>query len=151
MLTVSLDKTKVDLKLAKIAEQVKDFREPFDEIGTDLLEYYGDVVFETQGVASGVAWRPLAPATLLMRKEHRGYYAQAAIEEGKILVWTGRLKHGFQKAVERTKLTISNPVEYFKYHQAGKGRPPRRKMLALNKDTLIIIRARMADFLRRIV
>lgn len=151
MLEITLDKTKVEMRLSKLAEKLRDLSQPFNQVGDDLIDYFGNKVFESQGVEStGANWRKLAPATLYMRAHHRGYYAQPAEREDRILVWTGRLHRGFTKKAERAQLTISNDVEYFKYHQLGGGHLPQRKMLAINKIVLTIVKTRIEEYTQQI-
>ena len=57
----------------------------------------------------------------------RGHYRNTPIATNKILIWTGALKNGFKKKVERMRLTISNNVKYFKYNQKT------RAMLGINR------------------
>lgn len=139
-LSFTLDKTVVQTKLVKMAERVADLAPALETIGDELLHLFGDTVFEQQGVA-GEAWRQLAPSTQRMRLRHWGYYASPSSESSdrRILIWTGRLQHGFYKAVEARRLEIGNNVEYFKYHQAAGGRPPQRRMLALTSDVVAMV------------
>lgn len=96
-------------------------KKALDDTGDDLVKYFGDDVFRKQGVG-GERWKALAPSTLMARAHGWGYYAQTPIARGKILIWTGRLKSGFQKVVKTSSLIIKNTVDYFKYHQLGKRR-----------------------------
>ena len=115
--TIRLDDTEVKKKLNQLAGDLKDFSDPFTQAGSELLDYYSKDVFSSQGVESGAPWRQLSATTLKMRENRTGYYRQPPIITGKILIWTGRLKSGFKKTVEKTRLTIGNTVDYFKYHQ----------------------------------
>ncbi len=151
MLTISIDQTKVQKKLNSVLDGLKDFTPIFEESGDDLLQYYGKTVFDSQGTESGVAWRSLSPATLYMRAHRYGYYKQPYLMMGQKLVWTGRLKKGFIKTIEATKLIISNPVDYFKYHQLGSSRTPKRKMLAVNKTVITMVMARFSEYLKKII
>lgn len=150
-LHISLDDTEVKKKLNQLMGDIKDFKEPFNDAGNQLLSFYGKDVFKTQGMASGEPWRALSATTLKLRAERRGHYANTPIATNLILVWTGRLQRGFEKTVSATKLVISNAVEYFKYHQQATGRPPQRKMLHINSKVIEIVVGAINDYLVKII
>jgi len=118
----------------ELSRKIKDFKEPLNDTGDDLLGFFGGKVFSSQGTEStGIKWKSLAPATLYMRAKRFGHYAKKPITTSKILIWTGALKKGFTKDVSKTILKISNGVEYFKYNQ------PAREMLTINRKVLEIV------------
>lgn len=135
-LKITLDDTEVRKKLNQLADDLKDFKEPFKQAGDELLDYFGNKVFDSQGKEAGEPWRALSATTLKMREARIGHYKKPPITTNKILIWTGALKKGFDKTVERTRLTIFNTVDYFKYHQKAGGRPPQRKMLTINSKVI---------------
>jgi phage gpG-like protein len=152
VLKISLDSTQITKKLNQIVRDITDFSEPFQKTGDDLLKYYGDENFQKQGGATGDNWRELSAATLKMRANRTGYYRQTPIQTGKKLIWTGRLKKGFESVVAKTKLIIKNDVDYFKYHQLGSGRrPPQRKMLSISKKTIEIVIKRINEYALKII
>lgn len=134
MFKITLDDTKVKKSLDGLAKGVQNFQEPLNKASEKLMDVYGNRTFEEQG-AAGEKWRPLSAATLMARKNRWGYYKQAGTD-GKTLIWTGRLRAGFRKKVNRVKLVIDNTVSYFKYHQERGGKTPQRRMLFLNADTI---------------
>lgn len=136
-LTISLDDTQVRKKLDALTRGVRDFRRPLDEIGDDMLDIYGNRVFQDQGVPAGEPWRKLSVTTLLARQHRSGYYKNTPIVLGKILIWTGRLMRGFRKHVSPTRLVVDNTVPYFKHHQESRGRTPQRRMLFLNAKIVL--------------
>lgn len=150
-LSFSLDDTKVVKRLGKISGGVTDFRKPFDAAGKDLLAFFGGEVFETQGKALGESWRELAASTLIARDQGRGHYARRPEVRTKILWWTGDLKRGFKKDVKKLELRIHNVVPYFKYHQKRGGRPPQRRMLAINARVITIVVERVAEHTSKLV
>lgn len=150
-LCITLDDTAVVKKLNQMASDIKDFKDPFTDAGDQLLSFYGNDVFKTQGQAVGEPWRALSAATLKMRENREGYYRNPPITTNKILIWTGRLQKGFRKTVERTRLVIDNTVEYFKYHQLATGRPPQRKMLHINSKVIKIVTDSIYDYLVKII
>ena len=135
-LTFSLDDTRVRKKLSGLSAGVRNFKKPFDAASSELLEFYGEEVFASQGSAIGEPWRALAASTLAARAGRRGYYRKPPVTTDKILVWTGRLKKGFAREVTSRMLRIFNDVPYFKYHQKASGSPPQRRMLAINKNVI---------------
>ena len=137
--TFTLDDSKVTKKLSGMIEGFSDYSDPFEKAAIGLLALYGVEVFEAQGRAIGEPWRQLAAATLQMRAERRGYYKSPPIATDKILIWTGRLQGGFKKEVRKDYLRIYNDVPYFKYHQKASGRPPQRRMLAINSRVISMV------------
>lgn len=135
MVNMVLDDRDVRLKLDKLVKAVGDTQPVMNEIGDELMKYYGDEVFRQQGTTVNNNWKALAMTTQLSRSQRRGYYKNAPIATDKILVWTGRLQRGMAKTVEKAKLTIYNNVPYFKYHQTGQG-VPKRQMLEITQKTV---------------
>lgn len=148
-MTFSLDGRAVSKKLSAAASACSDFTVPFNLAADRLLKIYSVEHFEGQG-SFDEKWRPLAAATLKMRARRTGYYKQTPVEEGKILVWTGRLRSGFRKEVDQKSLRIFNDVPYFEYHQKGDGRhPPRRRMLKLTREYIEIVINEVNSFVRK--
>lgn len=150
-LSFSLDDTRVKKKLSGLAAGVRDFKKPFDAAGSELLEFYGEEVFASQGSAIGESWRALAASTLRARDARSGYYRQPPIMTGKILVWTGRLKKGFAREVTSRMLRVFNNVPYFKHHQRASGSPPQRRMLAINKEVITKVIRHVQRYVRGLV
>jgi len=142
--TIKLDDQQVQKTFKTLVSAVHNFEKPLSKIGDDLLEVYGKRVFNEQG-AQGAKWKKLSAATLRMRSKRQGYYAQSSIATGKILVWTGALMQGFEKNVERLKVTITNGVDYFKYHQ----KPGGRKMMYLDKNILHTVQKTLSDYINK--
>lgn len=133
-------------KLNDLGREIKDFREPLNEIGDDLIDLYANKVFESSGTAIGNKWKDLGLLTLRARERRTGYYALTPRVTGKILIWTGRLQDGFRKTVDSTKLIIDNQVEYFKYHQLSQ-----RKMLAITANVISIVNKRVNEYALKIL
>jgi len=96
--------------------QTKDLRQPFDEAGKELVVFYKTKVFDSQGGVIGEKWKG--------GPQYHG------------LVRTGTMRRRFQHRATRSRLEISNPTEYFKYHQSNRARKtnlPRRVMLKLDE------------------
>jgi len=145
-ISISLSDTQVKKTLDGLSSGLRSFKQPLEEVGDSLIGHYSDTVFETQGVANGAAWRPLSAATLKLRAERRGYYAQAPKRTGKILIWTGKLQEGFKKTVSSTKLVIENNVDYFKYHQINS-----RPMLAITSDVITQVVEGLNNYIRDLI
>lgn len=143
--TVNLDTSEVKQKMEEISKGLADLSEPLDNTGKELIEFLGEENFEKQGAALDAPWAPHSVWTLQARARGYGHYAKQPIATDKILVWTGELKAGFTKQVERTTLTIENTVEYFKYN-IGK-----RQMMGLNESVITIIEKNFANFLQDLV
>ena len=143
-ISISFDGREIDKKLNTLIKGVKDFKEPLESTGVELMKFYGEKVFASQGAEMGGKWKPLAPATLRMRARRQGHYAKPPIATGKILIWTGALKKGFKKTVTRTKLTIENTVKYFKFNQ------PNRPMLGINAKVIEIVLKNFRNYLEKL-
>lgn len=141
---ISFDGREIDKKLNTIIKGVKNFQEPLEGTGKDLIEFYGEKVFESQGAALGEKWKPLAPATLMLRAQRRLHYAKPPIVTGKILIWTGALKKAFKKTVTKTRLVVENTSNYFKYNQ------PKRKILAINAKVIEIVLKNFHEYLTKL-
>ena len=127
------DDKEVTKMFNEITTELKLFKEPLTDSGDDLIEFFGEKNFDTQGAALGAPWKALSSSTLLARERRSGHYAKSPVATGKILLWTGSLSKGFQKKVTAFVLKIRNNVDYFKYNQ------PKRKMLDINKTVITIV------------
>jgi hypothetical protein len=143
-LQINLDSRAVEISLNEIAKNLNDLKTPLNKVGNELLVFFGEKVFATQGGAIDENWRNLAVKTLKARAAGWGHYKNTPIETNKKLVWTGKLKSGFQKTVSDTRLEIDNKVKYFKYNQ--KTRP----MLKINQEVVNIVVKNFTDYLAKI-
>lgn len=148
-ISIKLDDRQVIKQINHLSTGLKGYKKPLDEAGDDLLRYYGEDVFKSQGKALGGKWKPLSAATLKLRKERRMHYANQPRTTGKILIWTGKLQDSFRKKARRTKLVIDNTANYFKFHQKkGKGQ---RSMLAINKTVINIVLKRVDAYIKDLI
>ena len=53
-ITFTLDAQEFTKKLNDLSDGVKDFKKPLDNVGNELLGFYGDDVFASQGTETGV-------------------------------------------------------------------------------------------------
>ncbi len=149
VVTIKLDDREVKLKLNALSKGLTDTKPIMTVIGDELLKYYDDEVFREQGVNG--KWKNLSAITQLSREKRQGYYKASPETTNKILIWTGRLKRGFESAVTATKTIISNKVPYFKYHQQGGGRLPRRQMLAITQKTVDIVTNTFEKYINKLL
>lgn len=152
VVTITFDKRKVDLKLNKLLNGIENTKPLMKEIGEDAVKYFSDEVFKAQGKeTSGGSWRPLAMSTLSARERRSGYYKNPPETTGKILIWTGRLRRGFEDYVEKTRVTISNKVPYFKYHQQGGGKLPKRQMLGITQKLINLVTEKSQKYINELI
>lgn len=134
MISVKIDNSEVEKQLNVITKGLKDLSKPFKETGKELSEeFFGKKVFDTQGGAIGARWQGHAASTAVARARRWGHYSKSPMSTGQILVWTGKMKKGFEYKASKRKVVISNNVFYFKYNQ------PERKMLGINKNVEKIV------------
>lgn len=143
-ITVSIDVSGAQDKIRKIKEGLADLTDPFEQSGEEIIELYGEKNFKEQGGALGMRWKSLSARTLLARQNRTGHYANPPIETDKILIWTGALKSGFKKIVEKTTLIVENTVVYFKFNQGS------RTMIKATRDVIDIVSKYVIDHLRSI-
>lgn len=146
---ITLDDREVQLTMNKLVKGITDTKPVMKDINEELLKYYSDEVFRNQGVDK--KWVPLSLRTRMARDKRRGYYRNAPETTNQILVWTGRLKRGFEGLVETAKVTISNKVPYFKYHQQGGKRLPQRKMLEITQKTVDIVNETFEKYINKLL
>lgn len=132
--SVRLDDQNVKLKLGKLLNSMKDTQPLADEIKEELTKYYSETVFETKGTIT--PWKDLAFSTKLSREKRWGYYKQKPAGNAGILVWTGNLQRGVKGLATNKQVVIYNDVEYFKYHQQGGGKLPRRPIFEITEVTV---------------
>lgn len=112
-------------RLRGIDKELKNWKPAFKKTAEDLKNVFSSEVFETQGRAIGVSWKPLSPA-------YRAYKARRYPGKG-ILEATGKMRGSFKTLYKTDMAVIWNSAVYFKYHQSNKPRRrlPRRVMLKL--------------------
>ena len=144
-LTIKIDDKKLMARLDKMTNGLKDLKEPLEEIGDELLEFYSQENFERQGAALGSKWTPLSVYTLQGRARRTGHYKNQPKAVNKMLIWTGKLQSGFQKIVTKSKLTIKNTVDYFKHNQE------KRPMLGINNTVKGIVKGGLGNYISKLI
>lgn len=122
----------------KLASPTKELKAVGDYAITEFSEN-----FPAEGKRLNEPWKALAESTIRQRAR-LGYGAHP------ILVRTGKLMKGFRKDVQKFMVRVYNPVEYFKYHQAGGGHLPQRRMIIATEKIKQEIVSIFAEFLRNL-
>jgi len=142
-----MDTTEVNKTFSGMIDAAKDYSEPLNTAGKEMIERYSVTSFSPfakQSTGHGEKWRPLAPSTLLARERRWGHYKRKPITTNKILIWTGDMMHGFFKITEKFKLTIDNKIDYFKHNQNTQ-----RKMLYLDDSVMNILLRHLIKYTKR--
>ena len=147
-LDIKFDDKLVRDKLGLIHKALLSPKEPLENTSKELMEYFGETVFNRQGGAK--KWKPLAPSTLIARGKRTGYYKNNPQQRGKTLVWTGRLRNSFNKKLARRSLVISNNSPYFKNHQMGLNKIPKRQILSADKYVKLVTLKNFEKFFNKI-
>lgn len=97
--------------------------EPLARIGAELMISV-DANYGSRGTLFGERWAP--------RKDHKPH---------PLLEKTGAMRHNFQQRLGPGYVEISNPTEYFRFHQSNKPRKklPRRVMLKVDQIRKVFI------------
>ncbi len=122
-------------RLLVVADGVSDFGPPFERIKDKLLTTF-DANFGARGSFFG-GWAP--------RKKD---YPWPILEN------TGTMRKNFQGESHRDFLKISNPTDYFKYHQSNQPRAtalPRRIMMKIDNERKVFIQKEMQKYLVDII
>lgn len=143
-----LDDAQVKKTFSKLDRTVRDFTQPLNEAGEEMLKLYSEDSFKNQGV-TGEKWKPLSAATLMMREKRTGYYKNPPTGDSGILVWTGNMRSSFNKMVSKVKLVIGNSASYFEHHQRRGGRTPQRRMLYLSKDIIVNVQNKVMNYINQ--
>ena len=124
-ISIKADSRAVEKRLNKIATGIKDYKKPLKESSEFSMKTFTEN-FKVGG-AKFEKWKRLSPATIIA-KARLGFPADP-------LIATGRMMKSFKiLKLERFVAIVNNPVKYFKYHQLGGGRIPKRVMIAINRE-----------------
>jgi phage gpG-like protein len=110
-------------RLRKAGVDVRDFTKELRQAGDELLDVYGNQVFETEGQIVGERWAPLNPR--YQARKQNTYRGRGTLER------TGRLRRSFRAQSGKDTLFLDNPTPYLKYHQFGTSRLPARVIYKL--------------------
>jgi len=127
--------TEEQTKLTKLSASFSDFSGVLASLGSQLIMFFSQTVFVSEGEALGDPWQQLTTAT---QTEKDKKWPGRGME-----VRTGAMQGSFYDDITPQSLFISNRASYFPYQQlgtsTGPGRGhniPSRKMLGVN-DTVI--------------
>jgi phage virion morphogenesis protein len=124
-LSISINDGEVKRKLAKLAEDIGNFKTPLRRSGI-YMERKTDQRFRSGGFGK---WEKLKPSTI--RRRRKG--------SSSILQDTGRLKQSVTSSPDiyhltKTYLRIGTTVKYAKYHQNGTRHMPARPFLLIDEE-----------------
>ena len=125
--TIRGDK-ELNRSLKKVSKTISNAKPILKRISDKLTKYFKDSM-KSEGVKLlKKRWQKLTPETL-SAKSRLGFGSK------KILERTGKLRKGIKRVqLSNSKVTISNKVKYYKYHQVGGKTLPQRQMLGVNND-----------------
>lgn len=145
-INIKVDDKQVRKLINNIETGVKSFKEPLSGAADELMnDFFGKKVFDTQGAAIGSSWAALHASTLRARAKRSGHYSNPPITTSKILIWTGNLKSGFKKQVDKFKAIITNNIDYFKYTSE------KRRVFGINAEVINIVIKHFEKYLKKIV
>jgi hypothetical protein len=107
----------LDAYLGTVATGIKDFREPLNAIGSELLKTF-DLNFQRRGALAG-GWA--------RRKDDNPW---------PLLEKTGAMRSAFRSRTNSDSVTLDNTAPYFRYHQSNQPRTrlPRRVMMFIDEQ-----------------
>lgn len=139
--------TEQQQRLAKLSASFKNFSSALTALGKQMVMFYSQTVFISQGSALGKQWTALKPASQAYKSKHwpgRGP-----------LVRTGAMQEAFYDEVTPNTLFISNRASYFPYQQLGTspgtGRGhniPAREMIGVNDTVEAMIKTALETDIR---
>jgi len=113
--------------LRRLTNDMKDFKPELQTVGDFLKDYYGSLLFKTEGAILGSRWVNLKPYYEFKKRKAWG---------GKgILERTGTLKRSYEYDAEPLVLTVANTTDYAKYHHFGGPIIPQRKLIGFSDTT----------------
>lgn len=121
-LSFEIDGKVVHRRLEVASDQFKTLKEPMDDIGRTLLKTF-DTNFASRGGEYG-GWKPRKPQ----------YSGTRRIDTWPLMERTGRLRRGFRQDTGNFSVRLYNPTPYFRYHQLGTARLPKRVMMSLRQQ-----------------
>jgi len=150
MLSIQINVTGLDKaqeRLTQLGASLHDFTSALTTLGKQLIIFYSQSVFISEGSALGKRWTPLAAST--QAEKDRDWRGRG------MLVRTGAMQQGFYSNVTPDTLLVSNSVPYFPYHQLGtsegRGRGhniPARQMIGVNSTVEAMIKSVMEADIR---
>lgn len=94
-------------------------------MGRDLMKYFRDDVFETEGAIFGEGWKELTPE--YQKRKVEKYPGRGILER------TGEMRKGYRLFTSTQMAIIRNIKDYAKIHQDGKGNMPKRTLVKVDR------------------
>lgn len=144
MIILKADFKKAIARLDKISKGYENWKMPLEQAeGYQLKQVKKN--FATQGSNIAGKWAGLKASTVRDRLR-KGFGA------GPILKRTGRLKGSIaRKKLNKNSLEIGSDVKYFKYHQIGTGKMPRRQILGHSSQMKQKVLSLFSRYVRRLL
>ena len=115
--------------IKNLLSAVSDLKKPLGEVER-FQKREIESQFSSEGAHITSRWAPLAPSTIAQRIR-KGFGA------GPILTASGKMrKSNKRKKLNKNTLQIENRQKYFKYHQSGTGRMPRRQVYGHSRSMI---------------
>jgi phage gpG-like protein len=130
MMSFSIDNKEVMKVMDNIKKGITDFKPALEEIkGYQLKEIEKQYKTEGGNILGG-KWQALKANTIKSRM-------RAGFSCGPILTASGKMRRGMaEKKLTKNELQIGNDVQYFKFHQLGTKRMPRRQVFG-HSNTMV--------------
>lgn len=139
---ITIDDAKVNRAIDRLRREMHDWKPLMKDVGK-FLKADVDANFEKAGglFMKPNFWKPLSISTQKDRIR-KGYGAKK-----KILIRTGRLKRQIGYKAEKDKVTLESGTPYFKYHQLGGKKIPKRTILTITPQAIPSIRKIARDYI----
>lgn len=113
--------------LSNFAVSLMDLKDSMEETGDYLTKFFAGEVFASRGRVIGKPWPDLNPA----------YEVEKAMDfpGAPPLIRTGLMNSSFESTPARLSVKLWNRVDYFDYHQEGRG-VPQRVMMDVDKTRI---------------
>ncbi|WP_210161261.1 phage virion morphogenesis protein [Bradyrhizobium sp. ORS 285] len=114
--------------LQGVSATVKNWRPAFEKSGEQMVDFFSEDVFDTEGAAVDDPWAALNPD---YEKRKQKKYPDAGILQA-----TGLMRDSFVSQPSAMSLIVRNTAPYFKFHQSNQPRTrlPRRVMMKLTEN-----------------
>jgi phage gpG-like protein len=117
----------IQARMEKLGKDLYDFSDEMTATGKYLADYFSTVPFATLGRNYGEAWPSVTPKTLSSKLRRYPQNAHNTLQA------SGLMRDSFAFESDRLSATVGNHQDYFKYHQLGTSRMPRRVVMAIDQ------------------
>jgi hypothetical protein len=136
----------VEAHLDQIKEILSHSKTELEQIGNDLMQFFSEDVFESQGQVYGQAWAALNAKTVTSKL---GKYPGRGILEA-----SGKMRHAWdlvatdEYAIIKNTATNKDGAFYAKYHQDGTPKMPKRVIAKLDEERTAMIQRKFQEIVR---